>query len=43
MSETSKPNKTGGLAGGNAGETTICTVGKENPTANVTSDADITG
>ena len=29
MSETTKPNKTGGLAGVNAGETAVCTVGKE--------------
>ena len=29
MSDTPKPSKTGGLAGVNAGETAICTVGKE--------------
>ena len=29
MSDSPKPNKTGGLAGINAGETAVCTVGKE--------------
>ncbi len=29
MSDSPKPNKTGGLAGVNAGETAVCTVGKE--------------
>ena len=29
MSDSPKPSKTGGLAGINAGETAICTVGKE--------------